>query len=281
MATGGTDRVVKGLGAGQMQWIAPFQLVDESGNEMFGVTSAGTVTGIAIAAMASGTVGAPGLSFTADTDTGFYRIGANNLGVAAAGAKVLDVSATGLGVVGTVLSGDGAVGAPAVSFTSDPDSGMYRIGANNVGVAVNGAKVLDVATTGMAVTGVLSATSTVTSSGAFTASAAVKLAGIETGLTAHSGGGQGSALALDATKVVHEVTTAAAGDDSVALPASAGSGQMHLVKNSAAANSVQVFGAGTDTIDGVATGTGVAVAAGKSRLFVDVSAGNWASLLGA
>jgi hypothetical protein len=58
-----------------------------------------------------------------------------------------------------VFSGpNGAVGAPAFTFTSDTDSGMYRIGANNIGLGVNGAKVLDVATTGLSVTGALSAT---------------------------------------------------------------------------------------------------------------------------
>lgn len=111
---------------------------------------------------ASGTVSLPGYSFSADLDCGLYRIGANNIGAAVNGAKVLDISTTGLGVVGTVLNGDGAVGAPAFSYTSDPDSGWYRIGANNMGAAVNGAKVLDVATTGLTVTGAFSATTTVT-----------------------------------------------------------------------------------------------------------------------
>ena len=59
------------------------------------------------------------------------------------------------------LSGNGTVAAPFYSYTSDPDSGGYRIGANNLGVAVNGAKVLDVATTGLGVTGTLSASGNV------------------------------------------------------------------------------------------------------------------------
>ncbi|MHB8388049.1 MAG: hypothetical protein ACYDBH_00545 [Acidobacteriaceae bacterium] len=107
------------------------------------------------------------------------------------------------------------------------------------------------------------------------------LSGIETGLTAHAGGGQASALALSATKSVHEVTTVATAADSVALPAATGSGVFHFVKNSAAANSMQVFAVTPSTIDGVATGTGVAVAAGKSRVFVDADSGNWISIAGA
>lgn len=127
----------------------------------------------------------------------------------------------------------------------------------------------------------LSLSGTLAVAGASTLSAGVALAGIETGLTAHSGGGQGSALALSATKTVHNVTTVAAGNDSVALPAATGSGAVHVVMNSAAANSCQVYGAGTDTINGVATATGVALAAGKAGLYVDYAAGTWFELKGA
>lgn len=41
----------------------------------------------------AGTVGAPGISFVDDADTGFYRIGANNIGVAVNGTKVVDIGA--------------------------------------------------------------------------------------------------------------------------------------------------------------------------------------------
>lgn len=57
---------------------------------------------------------------------------------------------------GTGLFADGTVAAPSISFLADQDTGIYRIGANNIGVAANGAKVLDVSTTGLSVDGVLS-----------------------------------------------------------------------------------------------------------------------------
>lgn len=109
----------------------------------------------------------------------------------------------------------------------------------------------------------------------------VGAAGIETGITAHAGGTQAAALALSATASVHNVTVVGSAADSVKLPAATGSGSIHWIKNSAAANSLQLYGAGTDTIDAVATATGVAVAAGKSRAVVDIAAGLWESLLGA
>lgn len=45
-------------------------------------------------AASDGTVSAPSISFSADTDNGFYRIGANNWAAAAGGTKVLDFTAT-------------------------------------------------------------------------------------------------------------------------------------------------------------------------------------------
>lgn len=114
---------------------------------------------------ASGSVGLPMYSFSADTDCGMYRIGANNIGLSVNATKILDIATTGLAVTGTlsstgtfspsgvILAGDGTVSLPAYSFTSDPDSGVYRIGANNIGVAVNATKILDISTTGLNVIG--------------------------------------------------------------------------------------------------------------------------------
>ena len=56
--------------------------------------------------------------------------------------------------------GDGTVALPALSFTSDLDSGVYRIGSNEIGIGVNGAKVLDIKSTGLEITGIASILST-------------------------------------------------------------------------------------------------------------------------
>lgn len=108
-----------------------------------------------------------------------------------------------------------------------------------------------------------------------------KLNSTENTITAHAGGTQAAAFALSATKSVHNVTIVGSANDSVVLPASTGGGAIHWIKNSAAANSLQLFGLAADTIDGVTASTGVAVAAGKSRLVHDTAVGTWVSLLGA
>jgi microcystin-dependent protein len=60
---------------------------------------------------------------------------------------------------------DGSVGTPAINFTGDTNSGIYVIGADNIGVAAAGAKVLDIATTGLTVTGDITATDDITATG--------------------------------------------------------------------------------------------------------------------
>jgi hypothetical protein len=63
-----------------------------------------TLTGGSNFYINNGTVLLPSITFTSDTDTGIYRIGANNLGISCNAAKVLDISTTGLGVIGALSS---------------------------------------------------------------------------------------------------------------------------------------------------------------------------------
>lgn len=90
-------------------------------------------------------------------------------------------------------------------------------------------------------------------------------------LTARAGGGQGSALALTAN--FNRVTTVATAADSVALPASSAGNEVIVINSGA--NPMQVFGAGTDTIDGVATATGVSQMQNSAVLYIAVAAGAW------
>ncbi len=104
-----------------------------------------------------------------------------------------------------------------------------------------------------------------------TALSAGILQGGASGLTAHSGGGQGSALAL--TAAINSVGTVAAIADSVALPTSV-AGAIVVVINDAAL-ALQAFGAGTDTIDDVLTATGVNVPGKSTAVFWCPVAGKW------
>lgn len=86
-----------------------------------------------------GAVGTPAFTFASDTDTGFYRVAANRIGAAVNGAQQLDITVTGVEVlVGQCLAPVGSVGSPGFAIGVDPDSGMYRAGANNMRLAAGG-----------------------------------------------------------------------------------------------------------------------------------------------
>ena len=72
-------------------------------------------------------------------------------------------------------------------------------------------------------------------------------------ITAHSGGTQ--ALGVLLTSSINRISVAAALGDSVLLPVSAQGMQITIINNGAAP--AGVFGSGTDTINGIATSTGV------------------------
>lgn len=94
-----------------------------------------------------------------------------------------------------------------------------------------------------------------------------------TGLVAFAGGGKASATPLQPG--VNVVATCATTADSVLLPA-AKAGMLVVVFNAGAA-AAQVFGAGTDTIDGAATGTGVVLTNAKRALYIATADGVWIS----
>lgn len=203
---------------------------------------------------------------------------------------VLSGSLTAAGVTnsGTTSAPNGTAAAPSINFTNSATTGFFRSGSNIIGVSANGVSVGTFDANGFngAVGGTTPAAVTATSltaSGTVTFSGAVVSGGsVVTGITAHAGGGQASATAL--TGAINRVDTVASAADSVALPAPTVVGQEVVVINNAAVNSMQVFGSGTDTINGVATATGVAQAAGKIATYVAVTTGAgaaWFRLLSA
>lgn len=92
-----------------------------------------------------------------------------------------------------------------------------------------------------------------------------------TGITAFAGGGQTNATQL--TTVINRIITVATAADSVKLPVAV-AGMIVVVIN-ASSNACQVFGTSPATINGVATGTGVSLAAGKTALYCCALANVW------
>jgi hypothetical protein len=114
------------------------------------------------------------------------------------------------------------------------------------------------------------------SNGAPTINGATAFSGLITeyaadSVVAHSGGTQAAATAI-VTQTTRVITVAAVGD-SVRLPVSAPGMELTLINHGA--NAMQVFGAGTDTINDVATATGVSQMAGSVVIYTCTTAGAW------
>jgi len=89
--------------------------------------------------------------------------------------------------------------------------------------------------------------------------------------------GTNRATALQLAKAINNVTSAASGTG-VTLPlvSAVGVGGMVVLFN-AGGNDIKVYGAGSDTIDGVAAATGVTLTDTKRAVFIAVAAATWIS----
>lgn len=97
-------------------------------------------------------------------------------------------------------------------------------------------------------------------------------------ITARAGGGQ--ALATQLTRTVNHVSVVATAADSVRLP-QALKGASCVVINAHPTNAIQVFGFATDTINDVATATGVSQAAARTATYHCPVDGKWYRVLSA
>lgn len=97
--------------------------------------------------------------------------------------------------------------------------------------------------------------------------------GAQDTITAFATGGQTSATLL--TLQQSRVTTVATAGDSVKLPPSVPGLELLVINHGA--NSMQVYGSGTDTIDDVATATGVSQMVNSLVIYTCTTAGAWYS----
>lgn len=94
--------------------------------------------------LTDGTSAAPVLTFTSDTDTGFFRTTANTMVAVASGVAKITVSPTATTHANPVLYTDGTSAAPALTFTSDTDTGFVRTTANTMVAVASGVAMITV-----------------------------------------------------------------------------------------------------------------------------------------
>lgn len=98
-----------------------------------------------------GNAASPGITFNNDLDTGLYSTGAGEMLVSVGGTARLGMTSTYLRdpqATGTMQIKTGSAGleaSPTFTFFGDTDTGIYRIGADNIGITTNSVKVIDIA----------------------------------------------------------------------------------------------------------------------------------------
>ena len=95
----------------------------------------------------AGSAALPAWSFSGDSNTGSYSVGADDWGVATGGTLRFDISTTAITSTLPHLNAAGSAAAPAFSFSGDPNTGAYSVGADDWGVATAGTLRFDISTT--------------------------------------------------------------------------------------------------------------------------------------
>ncbi len=207
----------------------------------------------------------------------FTRNGRNNVAsdqnaqIYMSGSKNVSITG-GLSAVG---NDDGGTGPYTPAYVFSYDSGTPSTNVTIAGFATAGLFNASTNPTGSFTTAAVQGPEPLTGYNVSGVNDIPDTANTVTGITAFASGGQASATQLTAT--VNTVATAAAATASVRLGLCV-PGRQQTVSN-LGANSIQVFGTNPNTINGVATATGVAQATGKVATYFCTGSGNWTRLL--
>lgn len=94
----------------------------------------------------SGTAGIPGYTFQSDINSGMFRNGPDDIGLAVNGVQEFQVTTTSIHSYQNHYFEAGSAGSPGVSFSTDIDTGLYSNGANDLGVSVGGTQRIQINT---------------------------------------------------------------------------------------------------------------------------------------
>jgi len=132
-----------------------------------------------------GTTGGPSFSFENDSDTGMYRVGANTGGLSASATDRLLWDTTGVYIRnGQLKVADGSAGSPGFCFDNDTNTGITRLGSDDIAVIAGGTNVFEAITAASIFIG-----NSATTFNFGQASTTVWTIGTTTSATANAGGG--------------------------------------------------------------------------------------------
>jgi hypothetical protein len=118
---------------------ADAQCVYAGGNCAFAVDINNVTVGTGVELwIQNGSASGPSLAWTADTDTGFFRIATGSFGVSTNGVQRWSWADTVHTSTVPIAHAGGTAALPSLTFDGDTDTGFYRFGANAIGATVGG-----------------------------------------------------------------------------------------------------------------------------------------------
>lgn len=94
----------------------------------------------------AGATGTPAFSFAGDPDTGIWNAAANQVGIACTGVTRFTVSSGNVTSTVEYIGPTGAASSVTYGFSSDTNTGMYRVAADNLGFSAGGTLRLNITT---------------------------------------------------------------------------------------------------------------------------------------
>lgn len=140
-ASAGTLAVARG-GTGTTTSTGTGSLVLSSGPTFSGTANFASITISGSFSMGAGTAASPSYTFSGDSDTGIYRPGADEIGIATGGSLRLSASSSAIEAMVPIRIPDGSVSVPGIAFASDSNTGIYRVGDDALGIVAGGLQIL-------------------------------------------------------------------------------------------------------------------------------------------
>ena len=151
--TGGSFVVSDASGNVGIGTSSPAQKLSVDGN----IVATGSIDcGTQFLGLSTDTATAPSFSFTGDTDTGIFRTGTNSLGLTTGGTVRLTLSTSALVSTLPFDAPDGTAGAPAFTFSGDPDTGIFRPATNTLAFTEGGVEAMRIDSSGNLLVGTTS-----------------------------------------------------------------------------------------------------------------------------
>ena len=134
-AAPGSNMVLQSDAAGVLSWVA-------AGSGTGDFKADGTVNATDTLNLAAGALGTGGVSIVGDPDTGIVGAAANTISIMAGGSEAANFGSSVNNLLRKTNMTDGTAALPALSFSADPNTGIYRIGTDTIGFSTNGTEAM-------------------------------------------------------------------------------------------------------------------------------------------